>query len=528
MKFNNNNNLKQINRFHFLNKTDMKQIFFVMSILLTLQLSAQTLKVPKFTKIVKVIAKDVNLREAPSASSPRLIRSVGEGCEYSIGWSNDPLGEYDAAIRAEALPVVGEAGDWYKAIHNEEGLEFTVYIKKEFCKEVKRRALRLPVPEYMGECYEFTQGKYKGYVLNWGYGWEDVLELRIGKFYDGMLVFTHMNEFDKDYGETGKNIFLDSNGSFTISPKFFKGEYAQLDLNKIVANSAVVDFIMSNVDKMTKVNKGYYGIEGDSNWYTIDCNGSESEEDAQNGAVEDDTKTLRIPKFTKIVELLSTGVNLRKEPNTASPRLVGWFMGDKNKLKNGGIIEDPSTFRLNFAWEGEPGVKGQPAHAKYLLVVSETDEWYYGCPLINNLEVAQASHKLVYVSKKVCKVKQPALLSASYFEDYNEFTSGKYKGFSCFCDPVESSFYETLFMGRIEKGVGFGWSLHGSLLDEDYEQLNNAPDNFVQEQNKNKISIIIGAKIKYLDNHGIPFDTVDGIVSYEFYPYEYEGEAVSY
>ena len=37
----------------------MKQIFFVMSILLTLQLSAQTLKVPKFTKIVKVVAKDV-------------------------------------------------------------------------------------------------------------------------------------------------------------------------------------------------------------------------------------------------------------------------------------------------------------------------------------------------------------------------------------------------------------------------------------------------------------------------------------
>ena len=93
---------------------------------------------------------------------------------------------------------------------------------------------------------------------------------------------------------------------------------------------------------------------------------------------------------------------------------------------------------------------------------------------------------------------------------------------------MESSFVETLFMGRIEKGVGFGWRLHGSLLDEDYEQLKNTPDNFVQERNKNKTSIIIGAKIKYLDNHGIPFDTVDGIVSYDFYPYEYEGEAVSY
>ena len=118
MKFNNNNNLKQINRFHFLNKTDMKQIFFVMSILLTLQLSAQTLKVPKFTKIVKVVAKDVNLREAPSASSPRLIRSVGEGGEYSIVWSKATLRGDDEVIRAEALPVVGEAGDWYKAIHN--------------------------------------------------------------------------------------------------------------------------------------------------------------------------------------------------------------------------------------------------------------------------------------------------------------------------------------------------------------------------------------------------------------------------
>ena len=102
----------------------MKQIFFVMSILLTLQLNAQTLNVPKLTKIVKVVAKDVNLREAPSASSPRLIRSVGEGGEYSIVWSKATLRGGDEVIRAEALPVVGEAGDWYKAIHNEEGLEF--------------------------------------------------------------------------------------------------------------------------------------------------------------------------------------------------------------------------------------------------------------------------------------------------------------------------------------------------------------------------------------------------------------------
>ena len=241
----------------------MKQIFFVMSILLTLQLSAQTLKVPKFTKIVKVVAKDVNLREAPSASSPRLIRSVGEGFEYSIVWSKATLRGDDEVVRAEALPVVGEVGDWYKAIHNEEGREFTVYIKKEFCKEVKRRALRLPVPEYMGECYEFTQGKYKGYVLNWNL--EEMSDpsmlLRVGKFYDGMLIFTHEIGFSEDYRENGKNIFLDPGDYFPIfkiSPKFFKGEYARLDLNKIAANSAVVDFIMSNVDKMTKVNKGYY------------------------------------------------------------------------------------------------------------------------------------------------------------------------------------------------------------------------------------------------------------------------------
>ena len=235
-----------------------------------------------------------------------------------------------------------------------------------------------------------------------------------------------------------------------------------------------------------------------------------------------EAQQLKVPKFKKIIELVNQGVNLRKEPNTTSPRLVGWFLGDRALLKRGGVINDTDKWRLQFAWENEAGGKGKLAKAKYLLVVDEDDEWYHALPLIGNLEVYQASNKLVYVSKKVCRVKSSKLLSSSYFEKFYTFTSGKYRGYSCFQDYAESSFYETFFMGRIENGVGFGWT----VVDDRFDKTKRNPDNYSSDYDLHRMKIVVGEKVVYTDNHGEPFDEVDGIGCYDFFTDEYEGELV--
>ena len=234
-------------------------------------------------------------------------------------------------------------------------------------------------------------------------------------------------------------------------------------------------------------------------------------------------QTLNVPKFSKIIEVTTPGVNLRKEPDTSSPRLVGWFLGDKTILQRGGVITDEANFRLQFAWEGEDGRKGKLARAKYLLVVDETDEWYHALPLINNLELSQASHLLVYVSKKVCKVRSPKQLSAGYFENYHAFTSGKYKGYCCFSDYLESTFYQSLFLGRIENGVGFGWVIGNDAFEETKQN----PSSF-EGQDPQKIEIVVAEKVTFYDNHGEAFDEGDGIHKYMFFPGEYKGELISH
>lgn len=76
-------------------------------------------------------------------------------------------------------------------------------------------------------------------------------------------------------------------------------------------------------------------------------------------------QTLNVPKFSKIIEVKTPGVNLRKAPNASSPRLVGWFLGDKSVLQRGGVINDVANWRLQFAWEGEDGGKGKPARGSF-------------------------------------------------------------------------------------------------------------------------------------------------------------------
>ncbi len=168
-------------------------IFLLVAMIgMTLQSMGQTkVIVPRFQKFVMVDA-GVNIRKAPSASSQRLIEyynSEDEGGESSgvtVKWEEVKDRRYKPkAVNAEAVPVIGEVGEWYKVYYSNgydwggESFSGIAYIAKKFCHDAEVT----PVP--------FTPSrktqKYKNYYIEVDDGGGDLV-LHLGKYVDGLLV----------------------------------------------------------------------------------------------------------------------------------------------------------------------------------------------------------------------------------------------------------------------------------------------------------------------------------------------------
>lgn len=146
---------------------------------------------PKFQKIVKVDA-GVNIRKAPSASSQKLIEYYdpenegGESSGVTVKWEEAKDRRYKPkAVNADAVPVVGEVGDWYKVYYSNgydwggESFSGIAYIAKKFCHDAEVTPVQFTPSRK-------TQ-KYKNYFIetdNSGGDWV----LHLGKYVDGSLV----------------------------------------------------------------------------------------------------------------------------------------------------------------------------------------------------------------------------------------------------------------------------------------------------------------------------------------------------
>lgn len=187
---------------------------------------------------------------------------------------------------------------------------------------------------------------------------------------------------------------------------------------------------------------------------------------------------VEIPPLDKVVKVTSTGVNIRKQPNAQSPRLV-------MKLTETCMDCPPEHIWVNR--QLRRGEEAVPADKLDVLpYVGETGDWYevyldnsHGTPLKTT----------AYIMKKFCKVKKvrPLLLPSPDSDDLIAVAiTGKYVGLcleSC-VDAYEGMTF--LRLGKYEKGMFiFPYTINIVLGDD------NANARFNEEEQ----SLILGRKL---------------------------------
>lgn len=141
---------------------------------------------------------------------------------------------------------------------------------------------------------------------------------------------------------------------------------------------------------------------------------------------------VKLPEFTKVLEVLNRGVNVRQQPSTSSPKIG--------------------------------------SNAKYLMIKDEDAEWYHAVVLTNEGALPQAG----YVSKKVCRVRDLAVVDADYIRKSLPDAgiskvvrqSGKYKGYSMISFDEAETY--TLFIGRDCGKFYVGTAFYCIEPDEEY------------------------------------------------------------
>lgn len=236
-------------------------------------------------RFVKVIVDNVNLRQKPDASSPRLVISTSNESMRRYLCFTNALIEDDIPARAHILPIIGESGDWYHVLYVWESGNVVwdyaeAYIMKKFCEEVKTRTLELSAPNRVFDVARVFDGKYAGLCLATSSNGEDEEYLCLGRYVNGMYAFansyiyginresdeTTIHEINEFYTlvEFGNNlltrVYDNDFGGFT-------GPYLSLD--KLTENTKTLDLIMNSKGRIEQT-KIYYGIEGDVDWHVLD------------------------------------------------------------------------------------------------------------------------------------------------------------------------------------------------------------------------------------------------------------------
>lgn len=236
---------------------------------------------PSPDNFVMVTTNGVNLRKAPNTTSQRLVFRSGTlvdcyDCEDDLVWTSGPMKRGESPVNPKLLYIRGESGDWwyvkyYKSLYGGMGYSEMAYIMKKFCKKLTPKNLPLSAPSDKN-IIVLRSGKYESMCIEWLYGEYDCLILRLGRYINGMYVFAESIEFSKNYQDTNKTQFVvgeDNQNVLSIGAHLFDSA-GHLDLNKLAADTATLDYIVSNYTKMQNDYTTYLGFEGYTEWFEWD------------------------------------------------------------------------------------------------------------------------------------------------------------------------------------------------------------------------------------------------------------------
>lgn len=433
----------------------------------------------KFQKALEVLNRGVNVRAEASTSSEKI------------------------ASNPEFLLVIDEDAEWYHAyiLLNANGGEFgdilpnPGYVSKKVCKVREPKTLN---SSYFQNAIELAQltgcvretGKYKGLCAisyNSDYAADDRENLFLGYLNDN-YGYGFGISFVSDYGEDRIKSFGDDGALLNVPFARVKSDNSltynwnaltDAEIDKIINPSATVSFILPGKVRFDFRDGGgetgesvvVYSFIQSENDETTEEESAEETTAEPTPSFEHEKFTIKPFKFDKFIQVTKNGVNIRKQPNTQSPRLMKLY--DQTEE----CMDCPAEHK----WMTRQLKPNEGENASYagleLPLTGESGDWY-------QVYIGDISSYMLddygYISKQFCRVthREPMQLPVERMDDISGFAiymveSGKYKGL---CVAVErDEFYgQFLRLGVYYDGMCvFPYSIEYWESEKTYIENNN-------------------------------------------------------
>lgn len=422
------------------------KLFFVMIAMMSMALSscAQEASLPKFTKVLEVLNRGINVRAEPSTTSAK----IGSNPEF--------------------LLVIDEDAEWYHAyvlIEGESEGRFLTqpgYVSKKVCKVREPKALnadyaRNVMPEANLSFCVRKSGRYKDYCIvsyDEYYRRSDLTYLFVGKVYGNYAVGVQ-RAIEEDYGTERIKSFGDDGELLDIPlARVYPSTADSYDWNGLT--DVEIDKLLETLDddevnvllpgRVVYTHRDLEEVTGEGVvCYRYNASGKYDDEEYEEDDValsaptpqsfEHDRFALKQLKYDKFVEITKDGVNIRKQPNTKSPRLIAFYDPSEECLDC--PAEHRWTTRQVKAGEGE----NASSKGMVMPLTGESGDWYQ--VHLGSIELFEYG----YISKKFCKLinRKPLELPIGFNGniDPNDhlciymIESGKYKGL-CIVDEADA------------------------------------------------------------------------------------------
>ena len=274
-----------------------KNLLFVATTfaMMALTAAAQERQLSDAVKVVKLTSNDVNLRQAPSAKSARLIRNCGGEGPCTIQWATGTLksmnswGVGQEALHAQYLAVSdtvkGDDGEnWLHCFYTTNIIEYVrwdVFVKEKYTQPAVVKSLfsdgkMLPGTidhSHFADAVLMSNGTYKDWFV--GASWDDMENygcLYIGRYHDGLLALCYEVPFsnEKSQNAGGAPLYV-KNGTLYFDKTLYCADCyltGTLDLHKLCAHDNFLSRLMKDCTvKDFEAARVLCAVEGEEEWY---------------------------------------------------------------------------------------------------------------------------------------------------------------------------------------------------------------------------------------------------------------------